>query len=254
MYGRHIPIAPPETHRETWWTRTRRTLSPFTTADTLATSDGEMLQLPASVDASSGDAAALARYRLLAIEQGERVMRGTALVAAQTTDRLERDLFLLRESAAIDAAIARSVRNVGPTLTAARAHALERRPLMESLTGAEREVENLVRQLLAADPATPPSALAGHATAEESLAWARETAARLRRPAERYRGITPIDVWGNVLAPSPNILVEGKESLDTKLTQARIFNLVELPGVEAGGKRRAVPSDRGAEPEQPVAL
>src|SRR5689334_4551468 len=142
MYGRHIPIAPPETRRESWWTRTRRTFSPFTTADTLATSDGEMLQLPASVDASSGDAAALARYRLLAIEQGERVMRGTALVAAQTTDRLERDLFLLRESAAIDAAIARSVRNVGPTLTAARAHALERRPLMESLTGAEREVEN----------------------------------------------------------------------------------------------------------------
>jgi len=76
---------------------------------------------------------------------------------------------------------------------------------MESFVGAEREVETLVRQLLDADPATPPSSFGGQGTAEDSLAWARETAARLRGGPDRYRGVSPVDVWGNVLPPSPHI-------------------------------------------------
>src|ERR1051326_6018302 len=141
MYGRHIPIAPPEVKGSSWFKRTLRAISPFTQSETIPASDGESLQLPPSIDASAGDTAAIARYRLLAIEQGERVMRGTAAVAARAADQLERDLFLISESAAVDAAIARTVRNVGPALRAARRAALDRRPLVESLAGAERDVE-----------------------------------------------------------------------------------------------------------------
>jgi len=254
MYGRHIPIAPPEVKRPGWVKRTLRAMSPFTQPETIPASDGESLQLPPSIDASSGDATAIARYRLLAIEQGERVMRGTAAVAARAADQLERDLFLISESAAIDAAIARSVRNVGPALRAARRAALDRRPLVESLAGAERDVERFVRQLLAADPAAPPDTLTAGQSAEESLAWARETAARLRAAPERYRGITPVDVWGKVLPPSP-MLTAAAESADTQsLMSQRIFNLVELPGLQQGGKRRPVPAERGAEGDEPLAV
>jgi nitric oxide reductase NorD protein len=252
MYGRHIPIAPPEARRHSWWTRTVRAVSPFAAPRSLPASDGESLRLPPTVDASSGTDAAIARYRLLAIEQGERVVRGTVAIAAQATDHLERDLFLLRESAAIDAAIARSVRNVAPVLAAARAEALERRPMMESLAGAEREVEQLVRQLLAADPTAPPASLAGQGSAVESLAWARETAARLRVAPERYRGISPVDVWGNVLPPSPAAAAPGEAPPDRSLTGNRLLNLVELAGAERGGRTQRVP-EQGSGPEQQAA-
>ena len=225
-------------------------MSPFTTPQTISASDGESLRLPPVVDAASGTEAAIARYRLLAIEQGERVMRGTAAVAARATDELERDLFLLRESAAIDAAIARSVRNVAPALAAARADALARRPLIESLAGAERDVEQLVRQVLEADPSSPPPALAGQGTAEESLAWARGVAEGLRSGLERYRGITPVAVWGRVLPPSPNAAVAVDESGERSVTSPRLMNLVELAGAEPSGPRRPVPAERGAAPEK----
>lgn len=249
MYGRHIPIAPPELRRDSWWRRAVRAVSPYAQPQMMPASDGESLRLPSSLDATLGDDAAIARYRLLAIEQGERVVRGTAALAAAATDQLERDLFLLRESAAIDAAIARSVRNVAPTLAAARAEALSRRPLMESLAGAERDVERFVRQVLAADPASPPDTLAGPGSAAESLAWAREIAARLRASTDRYRGVSPVDVWGSVLTPTAGALAAVAEAVESSLMSNRLFNLVELAGAEEAGRRRPVTANEGAESE-----
>src|SRR3954469_3351219 len=254
MYGRHIPIAAPEAERDGWWTRAWQSVSPFTKPQAISASDGESLRLPPLIDASLGRDAAIARYRLLAIEQGERVMRGTAAVAARATDELERDLFLVRESAAIDAAIARSVRNVAPVLASARADALSRRPLIESLAGAERDVEKLVRQLLEADPASPPPNLAGEGTAEDSLAWARGVAERLRSAPDRYRGVTPVDVWGRVLPPSPNAVLAVDESSGRSLSPPRFMNLVELANAEPSGQRRPVPAERGAAPDKMTAL
>lgn len=254
MYGRHIPIAPPDSRREGWWTRTVRSLSPFKKPEMLPASDGESLRLPPALDASSGDAAAIARYRLLAIEQGERIVRGTAVVAARAVDSLERDLFLLRESAAIDSTIVRSTRNLAPALAEARARALDRRPVMESFFGAERDVEQLVRQLLAADPGSPPESVGGHGTAEDSLTWARERAARLRRATEPYRGVSPVDIWGSVLAPSPNAVAGTDSAFQNPLTSSKIFHLVELQGMEPGGRRKPVAAERGAQAEEPLPL
>ena len=250
MYGRHMPIATPNVRREDWWRRALRAVSPFSEPETIPASDGESLRLPAFVDAMAGNDAAIARYRLLAIEQGERVMRGTAAVAAATADALERDLFLLRESAAIDASIARNVRNLAPSLAKARAEALARRPLLEGLAGAERDVEQLVRQLLAADPATPPPTL-GEGSSHESLAWARVTAARLRGAPERYRGVPPVEVWGRVLPPTPAALAAAAEgAADKSVLSSRVFNLVELPDTRPTGRRRHVPAEIGAEPRE----
>ena len=245
MYGRHIPIAPPTARRHSRWSRTWRSVTPFQQPEVVSASDGEALRLPPEMDAGLGDDAAIARYRLLAIEQAERVIRSSAVVAAEAADDLERDLFLLRESAAVDAAIARGVRNVGPALAAARAEALQRRPMLEGFSGAERNVELLVRQLLAAPADAPPESVGTPATARESLTWARETAARLRRPGERYRGIPPVGLWGKVLPPTPNAVAAAEMESDP-LGSSRIFNLVELAGVEPSGRmRETTPGDAG---------
>ena len=251
MYGRHIPIAVSDRRRESWLARAWRAVSLFTEAERVAASDGESLRLPPSMDASPGAVEAIARYRLLAIEQAERVVRGTA-VAAAGLDPLERDLFLLRESSAIDAAIARNFRNLTPALVAARAEALERRPVLEALAGAERDVENLVRQLLAAEPSSPPEAFAGGGSTAESVAWARETAARLRTSQERYRGVPPVGIWGRVLSPSP-AAAAAEMTIDKSLMNNRLLNLVELAGAEPIGRARPTPTESGAEAEQPVA-
>ena len=249
MYGKHIPIAVPERRKVGWLKRAWRAVTPFTDPEIVPASDGESLRLPAMVDAAAGRDVALARYRLIAIEQAERVVRGTAATAARLGDSLERDLFLLRESAAIDATIARDVRNLVPVLVAARAEALERRPVLEALAGAERDVERLVRQLLAADPASPPPALGAP---EDSVAWARDTAAQLRTTQERYRGVPPVGIWGRVLPPSPGAQsIEG--SGESSLMNNRLLNLVELAGPEQMGRPRPIADEKGAEPEQPAA-
>lgn len=171
--------------------------------DALPTSEGERIRLPAALDARDGPEAGVARYRLLALEQAERVTRGTAALVPED-DPLARDLFLLRESAIADASIARAVRGTAGVLAAERAAALARRPAREGLTALEREVESLVRGTLGADPGALPAALAVESapgsTPAESLAWAREMAARLRARAGGakpfYRGTAAVPFWG----------------------------------------------------------
>lgn len=252
MYGRHIPITPPVVKRKGWWARAWRSVSPFHEPEAVPASDGEALRLPAEMDAALGDDVAIARFRLLAIEQAERVLRGTAVVAAETADDLERDLFLLRESAVVDEGIARGMRNVAPMLAAARAEALARRPVLEGLAGAEQRVEQLVRQLLAAPAEAPPEVLGTGVTARDSLTWARETAARLRAASERYRGVPPVALWGKVLPPTPNAVAATGAEGESLLSQ-RIFNLVELPGVEPSGRKRdPVAAEQGQQPSAPM--
>jgi nitric oxide reductase NorD protein len=252
MYGRHIPIAPPVVKRGGWWSRTWRAMTPVQEPEVVAASDGEALRLPTAVDAAAGDEAAIARYRLLAIEQAERVLRGTAVIAAQASDDLERDLFLLRESVSIDVAIARTMRNVGPTLAAARADALMRRPMIEGFAGAERRVEQLVRQVLGAAPDAPPDAIGIAASAQESLEWARATAARLRARGERYRTLPPVPLWGRVLPPTPNAIAAADHWSDPIQSQP-IFNLVELAGMESAGRvRENAAAEQGEQPPAPM--
>ncbi|HEU4643854.1 MAG TPA: VWA domain-containing protein, partial [Gemmatimonadaceae bacterium] len=194
----------------------------------LPATDGESLYLPRSlpVPAGAGDAEALARYRLLAMEQAERLARGTAALAP-SGDPLERDLYLLSESAAVDAAISRAMPGAATALAAARSAALAARPNPGRLSRPERDVEALVRQLLAPDAARAlPAELAPRATAEESLAWAREMARRIRErhghEGVRYRGVPPVPHWGTVraaregagaLAPSPMVAEEAMDAL-----------------------------------------
>ena len=168
--------------------------------DAIASSDDASVRLPPSVRAEAPDRA-IAHYRLLALEQGARVARGTALALAEVADPLVRDLFLIREAAVVDASIAREFPTATSALADARAAALARRPALHTLPPAERAVEQLLRRTLTARVATPPTELGEGETPQDSLRWARAAAGRMRSYRGRYRGIDPVAIWGTVEPP-----------------------------------------------------
>jgi len=151
--------------------------------------------LPATLPARDGVDAAAARYRLLAIEQAERLTRGSATVALPAT-QLERDLYMMAEGAAVDHAIATRAPGLAGVLAERHARELSERPDPRRLGVAEREVERLVRAMLSGE-AEEAGAGASRGP-EESLAWASAQAERIRRDAPagtRYRGLPGVKTW-----------------------------------------------------------
>lgn len=261
LYGRTIPIELMEQPAERGWRERVAGRAPrhLRSRAALSASDGASIHLPRELLAAAGDTAgALAHYRVLAVEQAERIVRGTAALAPGEDDRLERDLFLLREGAAVDAAIARTVHGMLPALAAARAAALAQRPALDVLTPTEREVELLVQRVLAADPTDPPAELGAGSTAADSLAWARAMAARLQSPRHRYRGLPAIVLWGAVLGTDMGPPVAA--SVRAKEPDAKDASRAELPvrGIgagrdrpnEAGGGHERSTGDGGGDPRE----
>jgi len=201
LYGRAITIEMPERPRGNVGERlVRRVKEALRRAPQLAESTSGAIALPEMLDAVDGEAEALTNYRLLAVEQAERLTRGTPDVARLTATTLERDLFLIAESAAADAAIASRVPGLRVTLAASRADALARRPRSERLGGLEREVEQFVRHALSSELSAPVSDVPRTASPTESLAWARQTAQQLTASHDsvHYHGVQPVTHWGRV--------------------------------------------------------
>ena len=221
VYDRPIPITVAEPTRSRVWSRWTDPFGPrhLQRTESLATTDGERIQLPREV--AAGDAAtALAEYRLMALEQAERIVRGTVSRVTAAATHVERDLYLAREAELIDAAIARAVPGLRSTLAAARERALDARPSTSALTRTERAVEEVVRESLSVDltSRTRRVGLTGPAESpDESLAWARQKARELLREGGRYRGIAPVAPWGLVRAWSqlPHERLERADELAT---------------------------------------
>ena len=203
MYGRPIAISAVRTKKLNWAERVSRRLSRDPEAHEATPEVGDDdIHLPGVLSAHAGFDAAIARFRLLAVEQAERLTRGTASELPRD-DALERDLYLLREGVAIDAKIARAMPRMHDSLSEERRAALVRRPHIDGLTPQEREVERLLRHVLE----TPPDAddIVSR-TPSDSLAWAREMATKVRRERGRYRGIPPARLWGTVAPPKENVV------------------------------------------------
>ena len=206
VYDRPIPIAATEKPKGRAWSIWMEPFAPrhLQRNDALPTTDGQRIQLPREIVGTDADAA-LAQYRLMAIEQAERIVRGTTARVIATATPAERDLYLLREGEVVDAAIARAVPGLRGTLAAARVNALGSRPPTYALTAKERAVEALLKASLASDLTRRPERVApgdGDDSPDDSLEWARRKASELAGVGGRYRGIAPVAAWGTVRTTS----------------------------------------------------
>ncbi|HEX2779404.1 MAG TPA: VWA domain-containing protein [Gemmatimonadaceae bacterium] len=194
LYERPIAIAAAPAPSGALAARLLRAMTVHGRGATLATNDGERIILPPVLDDPARDGAALARYQLLALEQAERVVRGTAAHAPADATALDRDLYLVAEGHAVDLALAERLPRVAGVLREARRAALDRRPPPARLLPTDRAVERLACIALGAPLAAGEEPLPPFESALESARWAREKAKRLG--ADRYTGLTPVPLWG----------------------------------------------------------
>jgi len=210
-----------------------------------ASTDGMRIRLPpvlavhAAAREPGGRAATVVAYRLLAVEQAARAARGTPaalrLTATGGLSAAERDLFQLCEAAAVDRWLAVELPGLTEELHAARHAALETRPPWSALTVRERLVEQLLRALLGATPASPPREFPESGEPRQSLAWARDRAATLAREPGRYRGLPAVSLWGRTepLAADapPARRGAGSEPPDASLAAERVRTLRRRPRI-----------------------
>ncbi|MEP6621794.1 MAG: hypothetical protein ABJE47_20875, partial [bacterium] len=202
MYGRTIRVeSVTETHDANWSRRARRHFG-LMRAPTSSESDELCIRLPSRLGNDRDGVTALQRYRVLAVQHAERIHRASAAHAAGAASMLERDLFLLAESVAVNATLATNQPGLRRELSAARASALAQRTMPNTLTHVERRVETMIRSSLAA--AASDERVPHRVSAAESAAWARETATALEQEfrvemRRYYRGVSPIALWGTSL-------------------------------------------------------
>ena len=194
--------------------------------------DGRQVCLPAALPPVSCGLDALALYRLLAVEQAVRMVRGTAPAWAHLDSGETRDWFLLAEAATVDRWIAREVRGLVPELIAARASARAGRTSRRGSAG-DSAVARHVDALLAADPLTPPFAMDIDGSPEQSLDWARTQ--RARSHGRRYRGVSLPWYWGEILEPhrllAPATPCESEEAGSAMPGKPRVAEMRRRPRV-----------------------
>jgi nitric oxide reductase NorD protein len=237
-YGRAIAVEAVDLAKHIGWIRryVLRAHGERAASDALPRTDGERILLPRALDASSGEEAAIALYKLLAMEQAERIVRGTAAALPGPDEHpLLRELYLLSEGTAIDARIASRVHGIRPTLTAARNASLEDRPRFPYLTRSQRAVEALVREVLGSEPDAEPRELPLAATPEASLAWATEHVRRMGL-GSRHERVRPVWHWGTV-TPPPKWDPDTDMPETDELLRSLVFRAPPLPftSVEAYG-------------------
>lgn len=243
LYGHDIPIRDAaESPKRSWFSNLIDGVPPhLRNGGVLAASDGRSIRLPRELANASEGGSANMQYRLLAIEQAARIARGTATLLPNASEPLERDLYLLSEAAAVDAEISRSVTALAPAITSARAEALLRRPALNKLTAHERGFELMLRRVLANDVATDVAGIPQSGTPADSLAWARATAATMRRESDstrdRYRGLAPVPCWGTVTEPE---IIPASPGINPA-EQRQENDAAERPD---GGQKRRDPHDR----------
>ena len=167
--------------------------------------DGTCIWLPAETGLNDA-AMALERFRTVALQQAMRVVRGTAAGPGNDATPLVRDLYLLIEAHAADAALVQQLPGMRAPLNALRATSLNARPAMSSFTAARQPLEAWARRLMA----EPSGALGTNdlcsPSPEQSRRRAREMADELQADASKpgRMGTQPLykDWWtGELLVP-----------------------------------------------------
>ncbi len=114
----------------------------------LPATDGRSIWLPAQTGLADAQQA-LERFRIVALQQAMRASRGSAAGAGDAATPLVRELYLLVEAHAADAALARLLPGMLAPLNAWRAAALRARPPVPHWPTQQRALEAWLRQGLA---------------------------------------------------------------------------------------------------------
>ena len=184
------------------------------------------IELPVLMNAKAGVSVAIARYRLLAIEQAARIVRGSCALAPSDDETVARDLFNLREGAQIDATIARQSPPLAALLTEERERALASRKQFGRMSDRERAVEALLSTVLRSEPLDLPREMQGGESPEASLVWARQAAASIAQLGGSYRSRPPVSIWGATLSRN------GSGSRDVRASQGSM--IPPSPGYGSG--------------------
>jgi nitric oxide reductase NorD protein len=157
----------------------RRSEGPLWTSALPAT-DGASIWLPATLGSLSADAA-LAWYRVMALQQAMRVARSSVEFWPGPADALVADLYLLFEAVSADSDLVRVFPGVGAHLRTTRAASLTGRPPTSALPPPLRAVEAVFRRECSAVVAIAGSHVGTRATKpSDSLAAAMQLATALR--------------------------------------------------------------------------
>ncbi|HJV50918.1 MAG TPA: VWA domain-containing protein [Noviherbaspirillum sp.] len=204
---------PPPTLLHTLFRRHEQPLS----QQALAATDGDTIWLPAELPGQSTEAA-LERYRILALQQAMRMTRRSAQPLPPTATALERDLYLLLEAIAADAALARLLPGLVEGLNALRRAALAQRPALERFGAGRRRLEELLRAILRTDCRAAPPGLLIAASPPEAWRQAQSLAAAMlleSDPAlQRIRHPLCKDLWTGEFKcpPSPSNAMDARST------------------------------------------
>lgn len=145
----------------------QRSRRPWCTQAVPAT-DGASILLPASLGITDAPLA-LQHYRVMALQQATRAVRGSAAFVACLPDATHLQVYLLLEAFAADIDLAAALPGMVPGLEALRRTALQARPALASFPTARRPLEAFLRGLLSSPihqsgihlPAAPELACVG---------------------------------------------------------------------------------------------
>ncbi len=124
----------------------------------LPATDGRSIWLPRELGIFE-TSAALDRYRVLALQQAIRAVRGSVQAVAPHTDPLVHDLYLLLVAAASDLALCELLPGMKNPINALRREALARRPVLGVFPAERRPLEVLARSILQVDCSAPPAGI-----------------------------------------------------------------------------------------------
>lgn len=249
----------------------------------LPATDGESLWLPPELG-ETDRSAALSRYRTMALQQAMRAQRGSAGVAADVSDPLVGEVFLLLEAQAADVSLKEALRGIAAEIDASRRHALAVRPAISDFPRHARPLESFVRALLeggtaalaGVDTSSPAASLHAAAAIARDLGGSSGQAARagclmkdwwtgeLRRPAEGGKALVgvhrdampsdPVPERSGRLARRPEVRQARKDDDDTRKKDGTWMVQADEPHQKAEdpmGLQR--PTDRGDESAEELA-
>ena len=187
-YARTFEIVEDRTPPTKWWERLFADVRhPSRSPEPVAIVSSEAIVLPPEIVETPGAPTPEERYRILAIAAAEREVRGTLATHATLETRFERELFWVREHAAIDAAIAERFPTLAPAIELARKRILAKRPSQNALT----PVEALVEREIVSTLTSPLSVASGSSV---SSAWAVQS--RTEAQTGGFTGTAPVGHWG----------------------------------------------------------